>query len=97
MIAGCIMRICMRSKIFRGFATNYNMLNIKADSGVHEHVIDLARQLLQDMSEYDAMHSLKNGGIKPECAYLAVKAAKILDEPYAYKEAQNRMILCEES
>jgi len=57
-----------------------------------EELIDYARQLLQKMDEKTAMDTLKAKGIKPEFVFLAVKAAKILREPYVYEEAENRMI-----
>ena len=57
-----------------------------------EDLILHARHLLQKMDEKTAMDTLKVKGIKPEFAFLAVKAAKILREPYVYKEAKNRII-----
>jgi len=57
-----------------------------------EDLIVYARRLLQKMEEYDAMHHLKNNGVKPELAYLAVKAAKILHEPYMYREKESRIV-----
>lgn len=57
-----------------------------------EELIDYARQLLQKMDEKAAMDTLKTNGIKPETAFLAVKAAKILCEPYVYEETENRII-----
>ena len=57
-----------------------------------ELLINKARYLLQHMEEFDAMHYLKDGGVEPELAFLAVKAAKILLEPYVYKEAKNRIV-----
>jgi hypothetical protein len=64
----------------------------KTITGDHEKLIKYAEKLLQTMAEYDAMHHLKNNGVKPEMAYLAVKAAKILAEPYVYKETKDRII-----
>jgi len=61
---------------------------------VYEDLILYARKLLQEMDEKDAMDTLRVGGNKPEIAFLAVKAAKILCEPYVYEEAENRMIYC---
>ncbi len=58
----------------------------------HELVINHARHLLQTMDEKDAMHMLKTHGVKPALAYLATKAAKIIREPYVYKEIEGRMI-----
>ncbi len=57
-----------------------------------ELLINRARYLLQHMTEGEAMLDLKDSGAKPEMAYLAVKAAKILHEPYVYKEAKNRIV-----
>ena len=57
-----------------------------------EELIDYARQLLQKMDEKTAMDTLKAHGLKSEFAYLAVKAAKILCEPYVYEEAEGRII-----
>ena len=47
---------------------------------------------LQHMEESEAMLDLKDTGVKPEMAYLAVKAAKFLLEPYVYKEAKDRIV-----
>jgi hypothetical protein len=44
------------------------------------------------MDEKTAMDALKARGIKPEFAFLAVKAAKVLREPYVYQEKENRII-----
>ena len=68
------------------------MPNTRTITGNHEELIKYAEKLLQTMDEYDAMHHLKNNGIKPEAAFLVVKAAKILAEPYVYKEAKDRII-----
>ena len=38
------------------------------------------------------MDTLKARGIEPEFAFLVVKAAKILCEPYVYEEAKDRII-----
>ena len=59
-----------------------------------ELLINRARYLLQmqHMEEHDAMRYLKDNGAKPEMAYLAVKAAKILREPYVYEEKENRIV-----
>ena len=59
---------------------------------VYEGLILYARELLQKMGEKDAMDTLRAGGNKPEAAFLAVKAAKILCEPYVYEEAKGRII-----
>jgi len=57
-----------------------------------EDLIIYAKKLLQTMVEYDAMHHLKDNGVEPETAFLVVKAAKVLVEPYVYKEAKDRII-----
>ena len=57
-----------------------------------EELILYARDLLQSMDEKTAMDTLKAKGLKPEFAFLAVKAAKILCEPYVYKETKDRII-----
>ena len=59
-----------------------------------EDLILHARHLLQKMGEKDAMDALRFNGIKPEIAFLAVKAGKILCKPYVYKETENRIIYC---
>tara|TARA_Y100000310_G_C20196458_1_gene584897 strand:+ start:312 stop:533 length:222 start_codon:yes stop_codon:yes gene_type:complete len=64
----------------------------KTITGCHEELIKHAEKLLQTMDEYDAMHHLKDNGAEPEIAFLVVKAAKILAEPYVYKEAKDRII-----
>ena len=61
---------------------------------VYEGLILYARQLLQRAGEKDAMDTLRAGGNKPEAVFLAVKAAKILREPYVYEEAENRIVCC---
>jgi hypothetical protein len=48
------------------------------------------------MDEKTAMDTFKAKGVKPEFAFLAVKAAKILREPYVYKESKGRIIYCED-
>jgi len=48
------------------------------------------------MDEKTAMDVFKTKGIKPEFVFLAVKAAKILREPYVYKESKDRIIYCED-
>ena len=68
------------------------MSNTKTVTGGHEELIKYAEKLLQAMDEYDAMHHLKNNGTEPETAFLVVKAAKILAEPYVYKEAEGRIV-----
>lgn len=68
------------------------MTNTKTVSGNHEELIDLARNLLHYMDEKDAMDHLKTNGLEPEMAFLVVKAAKILAEPYVYQEAKDRII-----
>ena len=57
-----------------------------------EDLILHARHLLQKMDEKTAMDTLKAKGIKPEFVFLAVKAAKILREPYVYEESKDRVI-----
>jgi hypothetical protein len=57
-----------------------------------EDLILHARHLLQRVDEKTAMDTLKTKGVRPEFAFLAVKAAKILREPYVYKEAKGRII-----
>ena len=57
-----------------------------------ELLINRARYLLQYVTEGEAMLELKDNGVKPEMAYLAVKAAKILIEPYEYKEVKDRIV-----
>jgi len=64
----------------------------KTVTGNYEELIDRARNLLQSMEEQDAMHYLKNSGVEPEIAYLVVKAAKILAEPYVFKEHKDRIV-----
>ena len=64
----------------------------KTITGNHEELINHARELLQTMDEKDAMDTLKARGIEPEFAFLVVKAAKILCEPYVYEEAKDRII-----
>jgi hypothetical protein len=59
-----------------------------------EELINIARNLLYYMDEKGAMDHLKADGVKPENAFLAVKAAKILAEPYVYQEAKDRIIYC---
>jgi len=61
-----------------------------------EDLILHARHLLQRMDEKTAMDVFKTKGIKPEFVFLAVKAAKILREPYVYKESKDRIIYCED-
>ena len=68
----------------------------KTVTGNYEELIDHARKLLEKMEAYDAMHHLKDGGIEPEFAYLAVKAANILREPYVYQEKKDRIITSED-
>jgi hypothetical protein len=63
---------------------------------VTEDLILHARHLLQRMDEKTAMDTLKAKGIKPEIAFLAVKAGKVLREPYVYKESKGRIIYCED-
>jgi hypothetical protein len=48
------------------------------------------------MDEKTAMDTLRACGNKPGTAYLAVKAAKILREPYVYEESKDRIIYCED-
>jgi len=60
-----------------------------------EDLILHARHLLQKMDEKTAMDTLRANGVKPETAFLAVKAAKILREPYVYEESKDRIIYCE--
>jgi len=57
-----------------------------------EDLILHARHLLQKMDEKTAMDTLRANGVKPETAFLAVKAGKILREPYVYKESKDRII-----
>jgi len=64
----------------------------KTVTGNYEELIDHARELLEKMEAFDAMHHLKDGGIEPEFAYLAVKAANILREPYVYQEKEDRIV-----
>ena len=59
---------------------------------MNEELINYARHLLQKMDEKTAMDTLKANGVKPEFAYLAVKAGKILREPYVYKKSKDRII-----
>ena len=59
---------------------------------VYEDLILYARHLLQKMDEKTAMDTLRANGVKPETAFLAVKAAKILREPYVYEESKDRII-----
>jgi hypothetical protein len=72
------------------------MIHKKTVTGNHEELIDRARNLLQSMEEQDAMYHLKNSGIKPEIAYMVVKAAKILAEPYVFKEHKDRIVKSDE-
>jgi hypothetical protein len=65
----------------------------KTIAGIHEELIDRAKDLLQRMDEQDAMYYLKNSGVKPEMAYLVVKAAKVLAEPYVYTEHEDRKVI----
>ena len=71
---------------------NGKIMHKKTIAGIHEELIDRARNLLQSMEEQDAMHYLKKSGVEPEIAYLVVKAAKILAEPYVFKEHKDRIV-----
>jgi len=61
-----------------------------------EGLIVYARMLLQRMPEKDAMDAIKAHGYAEGAAYLAIKAGKILREPYTYKEAKGRQVRYED-
>lgn len=48
------------------------------------------------MPEKDAMDAIKAHGYAEGAAYLAIKAGKILREPYVYKEAKGRQVRYED-
>jgi len=59
---------------------------------VDERLLVFARSLLSVFSEKDAMDNLRGRGVSAESAFLAVKGAKILREPYSYQGAPRRMV-----
>jgi hypothetical protein len=59
---------------------------------IHEGYILHARELLEKMDEKTAMDTLVASGCQPELAFLAVKAADILREPYVYEEKEDRIV-----
>ena len=59
---------------------------------IHEDHILYARQLLEKMDEKSAVDTLVASGYQPELAFLAIKAAGILREPYVFKEKESRII-----
>tara|TARA_R110000824_G_scaffold279623_1_gene467809 strand:+ start:221 stop:475 length:255 start_codon:yes stop_codon:yes gene_type:complete len=71
-------------------------MQTKTVYGNYEVLIDHARILLKTMQEKDTMDVLKNRGLKPEMAYLVVKAANILSQPYTYKEKKQRIVKSED-
>jgi len=63
---------------------------------MNEGLILYARMLLQRMPEKDVVDAITARGYAPGAAYLAVKAGKILREPYVYKEAKGRQVRYED-
>ncbi len=61
-------------------------------SHIDEKHILYARKLLEEMDEKTAMDALVAGGCRPGLAFLAVKAAGLLREPYVLKEQESRIV-----
>jgi len=58
----------------------------------HEFLMNKARRLYRMVGEGGTMERLLGAGVRPQVAYLIVKAVAMLDEPYVYRESKTRIV-----
>ena len=61
-----------------------------------DFLINTARRLIRDVGEVEALERLSSSSKSPGTVWLAVQAAKLLDQPYVYREKKDRKIVYED-